>query len=141
VSLAPLQSAIVAALTLYFLFWRRGMLRRNRQSWESLVTQLRQGPEMRDISNQRLWLEGRLTAEVILQPVSDLRGVWAMFQNARVLMEMADYAELHYGSGSIETGSAASGSMDRMSLQTLRSDAMMIRMYALVSMPRYAFSF
>jgi len=132
---------IVAALTLYLLLWRKGMFRRNSQSWESLVTQLRPGPGTPDTSNLHLWVEGRLTAEVILQPLNDLRGVWAMFQNARVLMEMADYAETHSVLESSESGSAASGSADRMSLRTLRSDAMMIRMYALVSMPRFAFSF
>jgi hypothetical protein len=51
-----------------------------------------------------------------------------MYQNAQVMMQMADYAARN------------SDSVDRMLLETLRSDAMHIRMYVFAALTQYAFS-
>ena len=56
------------------------------------------------------------------------KGLWVMYQNARVLIEMADYASKH------------STNVDRLLLETLRSDAMQIRVCVLMALAQYGFS-
>jgi hypothetical protein len=56
------------------------------------------------------------------------KGLWVMHQNARVMLEMADYA------------AKSSGSVDRLLVETLRSDAMQIRLCVLMALAQYAFS-
>jgi hypothetical protein len=51
-----------------------------------------------------------------------------MYQNARVMLEMADYAARN------------SEGVDRLLLETLRSDAMQIRLCVLMALAQYAFS-
>jgi hypothetical protein len=51
-----------------------------------------------------------------------------MYENARVMLEMADYAARN------------SDSVDRELLATLRSDAMQIRVCVLTALAKYAFS-
>jgi hypothetical protein len=55
-----------------------------------------------------------------------------MFQNARVLLEMADYANRNAMPGSTP--------IDPMILETLRSDAMQIRLCVLMALAQYALS-
>jgi len=88
-----LQVAIVSALLVYFGKWRGNMRRRNTQSWDSLLRQLRSDWSARDLSEQFLWKEGlTATTNDIWQRLDGPRGLWAIYQNARVLLEMADYA-------------------------------------------------
>jgi hypothetical protein len=56
------------------------------------------------------------------------KGMWVMFQNARVMLEMADFAAKH------------DPEVDRVMLETLRSDAMQIRVCVLMGLAQYAFS-
>ncbi len=56
------------------------------------------------------------------------KGLWAMYQNARVMLEMADYAARN------------SADVDRLLVETLRSDAMHIRFCVLMALAQYAFS-
>ena len=56
------------------------------------------------------------------------KGLWVMFQNARVMLEMADYAAKNCKD------------VDRLLLETLRSDAMQIRLCVLMALAQYAFS-
>jgi hypothetical protein len=56
------------------------------------------------------------------------KGLWVMHQNARVMMEMADYAARN------------SDSVDRLLLETLRSDAMQIRFCVLMALAQYGLS-
>jgi hypothetical protein len=55
-------------------------------------------------------------------------GLWVMYQNARVMLEMADFAAKNCDS------------VDRLLLETLRSDAMQIRVCVLMALAQYAFS-
>ena len=55
-------------------------------------------------------------------------GLWVIYQNARVMLEMADYAMRN------------SDSVDRVLLETLRSDAMQIRVCVMMALAQYAFS-
>jgi hypothetical protein len=83
----------------------------------------------RELSDQFLWKEGlSATPEDAWQRMEGPKGLWVMFQNAKVMLEMADYAAKH------------SKDVDRLLLETLRSDAMQIRLCVLMALAQYAFS-
>jgi hypothetical protein len=128
-----LQIAIVSALLVYFGKWRGNMRRRNVQSWDSLLCQLRSDWSARDLSEQFLWKEGlTATTDDIWQRLDGPRGLWAIYQNSRVLLEMADYANRNMAPGAAQ--------IDPMILETLRSDAMQIRLCVLMALAQYALS-
>jgi hypothetical protein len=112
-----LQIAGVLAIALYLVHWQKSARRRNAQSWESLLARLRPEWSARELSEQFLW-----------QRMECPRGLWVMYQNARVMLEMADYASRHCES------------VDRLLLETLRGDAMQIRVCVLTALVQYAFS-
>lgn len=124
-----LQIAGLAAVALYLARWRAGLRRRNAQSWDSLIAQLRPDWSARDLSDQFLWKEGlSTTPEETWTKMHGAHGLWAMYQNAKVMLEMADYATKH------------SNNIDRVLLETLRSDATQIRLCVLMALAQYAFS-
>jgi hypothetical protein len=128
-----LQIAIVGALVIFLLKWRGSMRRRNTQSWDSLLCQLRSDWSARELSDQFLWKEGlAATTDDIWQRLDGPRGLWAIYQNARVLLEMADYANRNATPGSEP--------IDPMVLEALRSDAMQIRLCVLMALAQYALS-
>ena len=123
-----LQIAAAALLALYLGRWRVGASRRNNQSWESLLARLRPDWSARELSNNFLWKEGLddATSEETWKRLQGAHGLWAMYQNARVMLEMADYA------------SRSCDNVDRVLLETLRSDAMQIRLCVLMALAQYA---
>ena len=124
-----LQIAAVALVALYFGRWRAGVRRRNNQSWESLIARLRPDWSARELSDQFLWKEGlNATPEDTWTRMQGPHGLWVMYQNARVMLEMADYATRHCDT------------VDRVLVETLRSDAMQIRVCVLMALAQYAFS-
>ncbi len=124
-----LQIAAVALVAFYFCRWRAAVRRRNSQSWESLLARLRPDWSARELSDQFLWKEGlNASPEDTWTRMEGPRGLWVMYQNARVMLEMADYAVKN------------SDSVDRVLLETLRSDAMQIRVCVLMALAQYAFS-
>ncbi|MGD0786955.1 MAG: hypothetical protein ABR898_03150 [Terracidiphilus sp.] len=81
------------------------------------------------MSEHFLWKEGlNATPEDAWQRMEGPRGLWAMYQNARVMLEMADYA------------SRNCESVDRLLVETLRSDAVQIRLLIVVALAQYGFS-
>ncbi len=124
-----LQIAAIAAVALYLSHWRTGVRRRNAQSWDSLLAQLRPDWSGRELSDRFLWEEGvSATPDDAWQRMEGAKGLWAMYQNARVMLEMADFADRN------------SDSVDRLLLETLRSDAMQIRLCVLMALAKYACS-
>jgi hypothetical protein len=124
-----LQIAVIAAVVGFFVRWRAAARRRNSQSWDSLLAQLRPEWSARDLSDQFLWKEGlNATPEDAWQRMEGPKGLWVMFQNARVMMEMADFAAKN------------SPDVDKVLLETLRSDAMQIRVCVLMGLAQYAFT-
>lgn len=127
--LIPLQIVVFACLGFYFYRWRRGIRRRNEQTWDSLLSRLRPDWSARELSDQFLWKEGlNATPDDAWQRMEGPKGLWVMHQNARVMIEMADYAARN------------SDNVDRLLLETLRSDAMQIRLCVLMALTQYAFS-
>jgi len=127
--LTVLQVAAIAGVALYLVRWRSSVRRRNKQSWDSLLARLRPDWSARELSDHFLWKEGlSATPEDAWQRMEGPKGLWVMYQNARVMMEMADFA------------SKNSNNVDRLLLETLRSDAMQIRVCVLMALAQYAFT-
>jgi hypothetical protein len=124
-----LQVSLVAAVVAFLIHWRAGVRKRNSQSWDSLLARLRPEWSARELSDQFLWKEGlNASPEDAWQRMEGPTGLWVMFQNASVMLEMADFAAKN------------SGDVDRLLLETLRSDAMQIRVCVLMGLAQYAFS-
>jgi len=124
-----LQVATLAIVALYLGRWRAGVRRRNTQSWDTLIARLRPDWSARDLSDHFLWKEGlNASPEETWKRIQGAHGLWAMHQNARVMLEMADYALRHCDP------------INRELVETLRSDAMQIRVCVLMALCQYAFS-
>ena len=124
-----LLMALIALLGAYLVRCRMVARRRNKQSWDSLISRLRLDWSARDLSDQFLWKEGlNATPQDAWQRMEGPKGLWVMYQNAQVMMEMADYA------------AKSSNDVDRLLLETLRSDAMHVRVCVLTALVQYAFS-
>jgi hypothetical protein len=129
VILSLLQVAAVAGVALYLVRLRIALRRRNVQTWDSLLSRLRPDWSARDLSEHFLWKEGlSTTPEDAWQRLEGPKGLWAMYQNARVMLEMADYAARN------------SDGVDRLLVETLRSDAMQIRLLVVMALAQYGFS-
>jgi hypothetical protein len=127
--LTLLQIAAIAGVELYLARWRAGVRRRNNQTWDSLLARLRPDWSARELSDQFLWKEGiSATPQDAWQRMEGPKGLWVMYQNARVMLEMADFADRR-----IE-------GVDRLLVETLRSDAMQIRVCVLMALAQYGFS-
>ena len=124
-----LEIVALACLGFYLVRWRKAVRRRNAQSWDSLMARLRPDWSARELSDQFLWKEGlSASPEDTWTRMEGPHGLWVMYQNAKVMLEMADYATRNCES------------VDRVLVETLRSDAMQIRVCVLMALAQYAFS-
>src|SRR5487761_2409769 len=124
-----LQILGFVAVAIYFNHWRSGVRRRNLQSWDSLLARLRPDWSARELSDHFLWKEGlNATPDDAWQRMEGPKGLWVMYQNARVMIEMADFAARN------------NPEVDKVMLETLRSDAMQIRLCVLVALDLYGYS-
>ena len=124
-----LTIAAIAVVAIYLGRLRAAARRKDAQSWDSLMAQLRLDWSTRELSNGSLWNEGlSTTPEVAWQRMEGPKGLWVMYQNAQVMLAMADFAARN------------SDSVDRLLLETLRSDAMQIRVCVLMALAQYGFS-
>ena len=123
------QSASLLTIAGYLAYSRFKAKKRLTQSWETLLGQLRSDWSARDLSDHFLWKEGTNASPAdAWQRLDGPRGLWAIYQNAGVMQQMADYAEQH------------STHIDKLLLETLRSDAMQIRLCVWMALAQYAFS-
>ena len=124
-----LQIAGLAAVIYYICRWQIAVRRRNSQTWESLLARLRPDWSARELSDRFLWQEGLdANPEDAWRRMEGPKGLWVMFQNAKVMMEMADYAARHYEG------------VDPIVVSTLHSDALQIRVCVLSALCQYAFT-
>ncbi len=127
--LVVLQTAAIMAVASYLHHWRAGVRRRNSQTWGSMMARLRPDWNSHELNDPTLWAQAlSASPEEKWQRIDGARGLVAMYQNASVMLDMADYAARN------------SESIDRELLATLRSDAMQIRVSVMVALVRYAFS-
>ena len=126
--LVVLQTTAVMAAASYMHQWGARARRRNRQTWGSLMARLRPDWNSRELNDPSLWAAAyRATPEEKWQRLEGARGLVAMYQNASVMLEMADYAARN------------SDAVNPELLASLRSDAMQIRVSVMVALARYAF--
>lgn len=124
-----LQFATVVIVAFYLGRWIVGIRRRNTQSWESLIVQLRPDWSARELSDHFLWKEGlNTTPRETWERIQGAHGLWAMYQNARIMLQMADFAARN------------SDTADPELIEALRSDALQIRVCVLMALAQYAFS-
>jgi hypothetical protein len=124
-----LEVALLCASAAYLVVWRRAVRRRNSRTWDSLIAELRSDWTARDLSDRFLWREGLdATPDDAWQRMEGARGLCVMYQNARVMNEMADYAAKHCEG------------VDRLLIENLHSDALQIRVCVLMALCQYAFT-
>jgi hypothetical protein len=123
------EIAAIAAIAFYLGRWRSTVRRRNSETWETLLAKLRPDWSARELSENFLWREGlSATPEDAWQRMDGPKGLWVMHQNARVMLQMADYAARNCEG------------VDRLLIETLHSDAMQIRVCVLMALGQYAFT-
>ena len=123
------QLFAVSFAGLYLCRWIARSRRRNAQSWDTLIARLRPDWSAHELSEHFLWREGlNATPDETWERLQGARGLCAMYQNSRVLLEMADIAARN------------DSSVEPMLLETLRSDAMQIRISVLTALFQYAFT-
>lgn len=124
--LAVIQFAAVALIALYLGWLRVGAQRRNKRSWESLIGRLRNDWNARELSTRFPWKEGlNASPDEIWTRIGGAHGLRAMYQNATVMLEMADYA-------------ARNGDVDPVLLANLHADATAIRFSVMRLLMQYA---
>ena len=88
-----LQVAAIAVAAICLYRFRAGLRRRNAQSWDSLVARLRLNGPTRRLGDRSVWNgDMNVTPEEKWQLVRGAQGLWTMYENASVMLEMADYA-------------------------------------------------
>lgn len=118
-----------AAIAFYFARWRSNLRRRNTQSWDSLLARLRPEWSARELSDQFLWKDSlNASPDDAWQRMEGPKGLWVMYQNARTMLEMADFAARNHPE------------VDRILIESLRSDAMQIRLCVLMGLAQYGFT-
>lgn len=126
---ALMSIAAIAGIAMVLFYWRAGMRRRNARSWESLIERLQPDLDRRALRAYRLWQNGQnVSPEEKWNSIGGAQGLWAIYQNARVMMEMADYAARN------------GGPVDPELLAALRRDALQIRFCVFSSLVQYAFN-
>jgi hypothetical protein len=128
-NLALLQVAVIAFAAVFLYGFSANMRRRSAQSWDSLVARLRLDCSTSRLGDRSVW-NGKMnvTPEEKWKLIRGAHGLWTIYENASVMLEMADYAARN------------SDSVDRDLLAALRSDAMQIRVCVLTALAKYAFS-
>ena len=124
-----LQIAVIMIAAIGLSMWRSSMRRRNAQSWNAIVARMRPDPRSKSLADESIWNGSmNVTPEEKWRLVRGAQGLWTIYENARVMLEMADYATRN------------SDSVDLELLAALRSDAMQIRVCVLTALTKYAFS-
>lgn len=124
-----LQIVMIAAVAVYLCCWIAGARRRNAKSWNSLLARLQPDWNARELIDLSSSNEGPNTTLVEKwKRIRSAHGLWSMYENAGVMLEMANYAARN------------SDSVDLELLADLRGDAMQIRVYILKTLAKYAFS-
>ncbi|HVJ09152.1 MAG TPA: hypothetical protein VM554_12290 [Acidisarcina sp.] len=117
-------------LLLYAGRWRRNQVKKANESWESIVARLRANDWGLEEVSERYLYSGAIKATThgIWAKIDGAKGLWAMYCNAPVLIQLADYAAEHGDGVSEEI------------LESLRSDAFQIRICVLMALAQHVLS-
>ena len=123
------QITVFAAIAYFICRWRIAVRHRNEQTWDSLLARLRPDWSAKQLSDRFLWKEGlEASPEDAWRRMEGPKGLWVIYQNAKVMMEMADFATRNYEG------------VDPVLVSTLHSDALQIRVCVLAALAQYAFT-
>lgn len=124
------QVFVTMLLILYAGLWRRRQSQKRAEGWEAIVAKLKANNwGLEEISERYLYGSGiKASTHEIWEKISGLRGLWAMYLNAPVLVQLADYAAEH--------GEGVSEEL----LESLRSDAFQIRLCVLMALAQHILS-
>ncbi len=124
---ALLEMIGVTAIAMFLGLWRLRVSRRNAASWDSLMARLRPGWNARELTGFGVSAsESNAAALAHWRKLWTAHGLWAMYTNAGVLLEMASYAERH------------DPEPDQQMLARLRYDALQIRVNVVKTALLYA---
>jgi hypothetical protein len=129
--LALISVAIPSALVAYAVYWRHSQSKRRAADWDSIVARLRSNSEFNfdEVAERYLYSDGiRATPKDIWTHIDGANGLWAMYTNAGVLMQLADYAAEH------------GQDVPEELIEELRSDALQIRSAVIMALVKYGFS-
>ncbi len=113
-------------------YWRRRQSKRRSESWDDIVAKLRPNDWGYENVAQRYLYSDQVNAtpEDIWTRISGAKGLWAMYMNAPVLVQLADYASEH----------AEENQVPEEVLEGIRTDAFHIRMCVLMALAQHVFS-
>ncbi len=126
-----LQISAIGVLFTVVLCWFRGQKKQQHvDTWDKIVSQLRTNDwGFEEIADRYLYKSGiKATPGDIWARIDGANGLWAMYRNASLLLQLADYAAQH-GDG-----------RDEALLESLRADAFQIRLSVMTALAKYAFS-
>jgi len=126
----PLIQVILTALLIaYAGFWRRQQMKRRAKSWNAIISQLRCNDwGIEEITERYLYKsEVQVSTKDVWQRISGCKGLWTMYKNCPVLVQLADYAAEH------------GENVDREMLEGLRSDAIQIRLCVMLALDSMCF--
>ena len=119
---------LIAAI---LLAWQMSVTRRNRRSWEQILSRLRVDWSGHALSESFPWRpEMPLSPDETWLQIQGAHGLCVMYRNAGVMLEIADYAVRN---------STAEHEVDPMVIAALRSDALQIRIFVLLALVQYGF--
>jgi hypothetical protein len=110
-----LEIGIAVSSAAYLSFLRMRFRRQRAVAWDTLVAQLKPS-RLGSESGHTLLFDGNRRG-LSWQRIQDARGLWEMYENAGVILRMADYA------------ARAGELVDTELLEQLRNDATQIRIY------------
>ena len=128
----PLIQVLITALMLtYAGYWRRRQTRRRTESWDQIVLRLRPNDwGFENVTRRYLYSEEiEATPSDVWQRIEGSKGLWAMYTNAPVLVQLVDYAAEH-----------GDGQVPEELLESIRSDAFQIRMCVLMAFAQHVLS-
>jgi hypothetical protein len=126
-----ISTASITGMVAYAIYWRRHQAQRRTADWDSIISRLRSNSEFNfsEVTDRYLYSdEINATPADVWKRIDGANGLWAMYTNAGVLMELADYATEH------------GEDVPEQLIEELRSDALQLRMAVVISLVKYAFS-
>ena len=95
--MVSVQLVLAVALLAFVGLWRRAQARRKQWSWDEIVAALRANDwGIDEVSERYLYRGGiKATPADIWKRIDGARGLWAMYCNAPLLVQLADYAAEH----------------------------------------------
>jgi hypothetical protein len=124
-----LQIAWTGILSLYLLQSRAYFRERNLKSWEGIAGQIHFDSNDQRRDDMSFWAKFLGTTEDRIHGHSRNFGrLWSLFRDARIVLEMTDYAE--------RNGELGPAAVERAAIASLRKDAMRIRIFTVRTLAR-----